>query len=75
MTLASLSHEEAQQWLDRTRACGLGTRFTLPRVAEPLSQLDWHPFSPHIYHHMAHHTEAFVYTDWETLQRPEGTWP
>jgi len=29
MLLAGLSDEEARQWLDRTRACGLETRFTL----------------------------------------------
>jgi hypothetical protein len=31
MMLAGLSDEEARQWLDRTRACGLETRFTLAR--------------------------------------------
>ena len=30
MTLAGLSDEEARQWIDRTRASGLESRFTLP---------------------------------------------
>jgi hypothetical protein len=32
MKLAGLSDEEARQWLDRTRACGLESRFTLHPV-------------------------------------------
>ena len=31
LTLAGLSDEEARQWVDRTRACGLESRFTVPR--------------------------------------------
>jgi hypothetical protein len=31
LTLAGLSDEEARHWLDRTRASGLETRFTVPR--------------------------------------------
>jgi hypothetical protein len=35
LTLAGLSDEEARQWLDRVRACGLENRFTIPRPAAP----------------------------------------
>jgi hypothetical protein len=31
MAMAGLSDEEIRQWLDRSRACGLESRFTLPR--------------------------------------------
>ncbi|MBC7821346.1 MAG: hypothetical protein IAG10_31040 [Planctomycetaceae bacterium] len=33
MLLAGLSDEEARDWLDRTRTCGLESRFTIPRVS------------------------------------------
>jgi len=35
LTLAGLSDEEARQWLDRTRECGLENRFTIRRPNVP----------------------------------------
>ena len=32
MAIAGLSDEEARQWLDRTRACGMESRFTLRSI-------------------------------------------
>ncbi len=39
MILAGLSDEEARQWLERTRACGMESRFTVPRSRHAMLDL------------------------------------
>jgi hypothetical protein len=40
LTLAGLSDEEAGQWIDRARACGLESRFTIAHPGPPIRMTD-----------------------------------